>query len=416
MFFIFCNTMRFLIGLSLFVTSCVAISGELSPSEYKDEVKHFRDRSITVEGMEETFLRESEIFKDFCESKDVLDSIHDCDCLSSKFLEKRKEYGLNESRGKILSKIRKSCIDVNKEELGIDDSLATLDKALLSMTEDEVVDLTKGCDKAVVWFRGDYSDKEKEYAKSVKSAREYVLSNIDLKTVKYPSPLPPGSIIIATGIENYSKLSKSPKYAHATVECGEIEQRWGKPMYLVSATKKLNQRLVDERLQAIELSHSEYSDEVINFLHGSIAFEGLEKSFVRESEIFLDYCKSQDTLKAHHDCKCLSSKFLEKRSEYGLDASRKKILASIGGDCVDVSDEELAKQYRQCKSNGLLLPKKIDAAVYCTCYANEYVDVFEKNKYRADAKYINRAKTNAHSRCSKASYATDKYGQVTPPL
>ena len=415
MFLYLLSPMRFLLAVFLFLISSFVMSGELSPSEYKDEVEHFRDRSITVDGMEETFIRESEMFRNFCESKDVLQSIHDCDCLSSQFLEKRKEYGLAESRDKILSKIRYSCIDVNNEELAMDHSSTTLDEPLPSMTEEEVIDYTKNCEKAVVWFRGDYSDKEKKYKKYVKTARNYVLNNIDLKTARVPSPLMPGSILIATGIENYSKLSKYPEFAFATVQCGQIEQSWVENSIRVVA-RKLNDKLVDKRLQAVDLSSPEYTDEVTHFLHRSIAFEGLEKAFVRESEIFIDYCKSQGTLKAHHNCECLSSKFLEKRSEYGLDASRKKVLANIGRDCVDVSDEELAKQYRQCKSNGLLLPKKIDATVYCTCYANEYADVFEKNRYRADAKSINRAQTLAVSRCSKASYAIDKYGQVKPPL
>ena len=58
MFLYLLSPMRFLLAVFLFLISSFVMSGELSPSEYKDEVEHFRDRSITVDGMEETFIRE----------------------------------------------------------------------------------------------------------------------------------------------------------------------------------------------------------------------------------------------------------------------------------------------------------------------------------------------------------------------
>tara|TARA_Y100000590_G_scaffold437729_1_gene559702 strand:+ start:2203 stop:2838 length:636 start_codon:yes stop_codon:yes gene_type:complete len=132
-------------------------------------------------------------------------------------------------------------------------------------------------------------------------------------------------------------------------------------------------------------------------------------AYIQEAETFYQYCEYSDTLRAHHDCECLAAQFLDKRIANGIQATRKSIMAKIDRECIDAS-EEAFNQYTQCKSNTLLLPKKVDAETYCTCFGNEYAKIFELKKYEANAKNAVRAQTGAHSNCARGTYAQDNYG------
>ena len=135
----------------------------------------------------------------------------------------------------------------------------------------------------------------------------------------------------------------------------------------------------------------------------------IPEAYIDEAETFYQYCEYEDRLRVHHDCECLAAQFLDKRIANGVQASRKSIMAKIDRECIDAS-EEAFNQYTQCKANTLLLPKKVDAETYCTCFGNEYAKIFETKRFEANAKNAVRAQTGAHSLCAKGSYAKDNYG------
>lgn len=136
------------------------------------------------------------------------------------------------------------------------------------------------------------------------------------------------------------------------------------------------------------------------------------EAYIHEADLFYQYCQYKEVMRTHYDCECLAAHFLDARIAKGAMAKRYTIMDEIDKQCLDAS-EEAFNQYNQCKSNTLLLPKEIDAEIYCTCYGNEYAKEFEGNKWRVSPSNIVRAQTNAHSRCAKGNYAVSTYG--TPP-
>lgn len=138
----------------------------------------------------------------------------------------------------------------------------------------------------------------------------------------------------------------------------------------------------------------------------------IPEAYIHEADLFYQHCEYKEVMRTHYDCECLAAHFLDARIAKGAMAKRYTIMDEIDKMCIDAS-EEAFNQYNQCKANTLLLPKEIDAEIYCTCYGNEYAKEFEGNKWTVSPSSIVRAQTNAHSRCAKGSYAVDNY--ATPP-
>lgn len=135
----------------------------------------------------------------------------------------------------------------------------------------------------------------------------------------------------------------------------------------------------------------------------------IPEAYIQEAENFNQYCEYKDMMRTHYDCECLAAHFLEERIAKGVHVKRAEIMAAIEKQCLDAS-EAAFQQYSQCKANTLLLPKKIEAETYCTCYGNEYAKIFEEDKLKITSPNIIRVQTKAHSKCSKGSYAVDTYG------
>ena len=127
----------------------------------------------------------------------------------------------------------------------------------------------------------------------------------------------------------------------------------------------------------------------------------------REAKIFEKYCSIQPNFRPYYDCECLAASFLDERIEQGPDASRSSIMLAIEDRCQDAT-EAAGIQYNTCLGNALLLPRNIEPEAYCSCYANQFAEIFEDNKVKPGPGNLTRVQTMAHTECRKEGVA-DKY-------
>ncbi len=110
------------------------------------------------------------------------------------------------------------------------------------------------------------------------------------------------------------------------------------------------------------------------------AYTDLPEKFIKEAHAFYDQCANEGGLNTHYNCKCLATKYLDKRIELGPKEQESIILMNIvrSSDCADAS-VIAGFEYEGCKMRGALMPPNISVEDYCSCYASTYARLFEQS-------------------------------------
>lgn len=130
-------------------------------------------------------------------------------------------------------------------------------------------------------------------------------------------------------------------------------------------------------------------------VEGPVGAEDLTDEQIEEAQKVYDRCAKDQMMRMNHDCKCLASRFIDKRKELGRLVSEEQVLLSLKNECLD-GTEVSGYMYENCLANFQMLDHQIkDQRKFCECYANEYGKAYEKmtevttegKKYLATAIY-----------------------------
>lgn len=106
-------------------------------------------------------------------------------------------------------------------------------------------------------------------------------------------------------------------------------------------------------------------------------FVDLPEEYIQEAQKYYARCENTGSMSLYYNCKCLASKFLDKRIQVGPQASGTSIALTIAGECADAT-KAAGYEYGECIKNGVLMPINVPIEDYCACYANTFAKLYEK--------------------------------------
>lgn len=128
-------------------------------------------------------------------------------------------------------------------------------------------------------------------------------------------------------------------------------------------------------------------------------YADIPDEFITEARQFYDMCSTTANMFQYYDCKCLATKFLDKRIEMGPDIGKDSITMAIGQECPDAS-EAAGYEYGQCLGQASLLPKgNIQLEDYCACFANTYARLYENMSAGPSSTTFINLKAQAYTMC-----------------
>ncbi len=133
-------------------------------------------------------------------------------------------------------------------------------------------------------------------------------------------------------------------------------------------------------------------------------YANLPQEYILEAQQFFSRCKSSGTMSPYYNCKCLATKYLDKRIELGPEASDNDISFAIEGECPDAS-EAAGYKYTQCLKQLGAIPPRTDPEEYCSCYANTFAKLYEQNRKGPSSKVFVRLQAQAMTICRNPDLA-----------
>ncbi len=128
-------------------------------------------------------------------------------------------------------------------------------------------------------------------------------------------------------------------------------------------------------------------------------YADIPDEFIIEAREFYDMCNTTANMFQYYDCKCLATKFLDKRIEMGPDIGKDSITMAIERECPDAS-EAAGYEYGQCLGQASLLPKgTIPLEDYCMCFANTYARLYENMSAGPSSTTFINLKAQAYTMC-----------------
>lgn len=138
-------------------------------------------------------------------------------------------------------------------------------------------------------------------------------------------------------------------------------------------------------------------------------YADLPEEYIQEAQKYYSLCENDASLSLYYDCKCLGSKYLDKRIKLGPEVTHTVIALEIRGECADAS-RAAGYEYEQCVNNGAMMPYNIPLEEYCACYANTFAKLYEKNSYDGPgARIFTHFQTQAYVTCRNPDMAAKLY-------
>lgn len=134
-------------------------------------------------------------------------------------------------------------------------------------------------------------------------------------------------------------------------------------------------------------------------------YANLPEEYIIEAQQYYALCEGTASLYLYYNCKCLGSKYLDKRIQLGPDATNTAITLDISGECADAS-LAAGYEYEQCINNAVMMPHDIPLEEYCSCYANTFAKLYERGNYTGPgARVITHFQTQAYITCKNPDMA-----------
>ncbi|MGB4107996.1 MAG: hypothetical protein WBK55_09425 [Alphaproteobacteria bacterium] len=126
----------------------------------------------------------------------------------------------------------------------------------------------------------------------------------------------------------------------------------------------------------------------------------LPEEYIQEAQKYFSLCERTGSMSLYYNCKCLASKFLDRRIQVGPKASMTSIALSITGECADAT-KAAGYEYQECVKNATLMPLDIPVEEYCACYANTFAKLYERdNRSGPSSKAFVHFQTQAYISCN----------------
>jgi hypothetical protein len=97
--------------------------------------------------------------------------------------------------------------------------------------------------------------------------------------------------------------------------------------------------------------------------------------YLEEAEAFNTRCQTIHAYATHHDCDCLSTKYLDERIKQGKFVHASLLELEISKSCIN-KDTAAGYSYKTCMSQSVSFPLGQDPENYCECVANTYASLF----------------------------------------
>ncbi len=138
-------------------------------------------------------------------------------------------------------------------------------------------------------------------------------------------------------------------------------------------------------------------------------YADIPDEFIVEARQFYDMCSTTANMFQYYDCKCLATKFLDKRIEMGPVPRTDSITIAIERECPDAS-EAAGYEYGQCLGKASLLSHgNIPIEDYCTCFANTYARLYENMSAGPSSTTFINLQAQAHTMCRDPKLAKQLY-------
>lgn len=106
--------------------------------------------------------------------------------------------------------------------------------------------------------------------------------------------------------------------------------------------------------------------------------EASDKQIKEAQAIFLE-CKENQTMSRFHDCECMAASFFDLRLEKGPIPRKDAILMELKDKCKNPVDS-VGAEYTACMQDASVDNTGFERPDYCECYANRWVQLFNKHK------------------------------------
>ena len=138
-------------------------------------------------------------------------------------------------------------------------------------------------------------------------------------------------------------------------------------------------------------------------------YADLPEEYIQEAQNYFHLCETTGSMYLYYNCKCLASKFLDKRIELGPKASNTSIALKISNECADAT-QAAGYEYKQCIQHGPMMPPEIPLEEYCSCYANTYAKLYEQGSSGGPGSRTSvNFRTQAYIMCHKPEVAKKLY-------
>jgi hypothetical protein len=135
----------------------------------------------------------------------------------------------------------------------------------------------------------------------------------------------------------------------------------------------------------------------------------LPDEYIAEATQFGENCKNDPNLSQYFNCQCMAVEYLDTRKKLGPNASSSIIRSYLGGKCKD-GTELAGPMYEECLDTRTHAPTHVDPEVYCTCFTNSFIKMFEELQGAMSSQIEIAMRSRARTECSEPETARRIYG------
>jgi hypothetical protein len=138
-------------------------------------------------------------------------------------------------------------------------------------------------------------------------------------------------------------------------------------------------------------------------------YSDIPDEFITEARAFYQQCSTTAHLSQYYDCKCLATKFLDKRIEKGDEPTKGQIARLVQGECLDASGAA-GYEYQRCLAQPSLVPSNgIPPEDYCACVGSTYARLYEGGGMRVSSSTFINLKSQAYVMCQNPELRSQLY-------
>ncbi len=130
--------------------------------------------------------------------------------------------------------------------------------------------------------------------------------------------------------------------------------------------------------------------------------------YLAEATAYNDECEANYDMTQYYDCQCLSYEYLKERVKEGKYVDKSEITLAIARKCRDASLAS-GPVYVNCLKTANTMEPGTDPEKYCTCVANSYSKLMEREAPTISSRSMIRLKTQATVSCRNPALAKRLY-------